>query len=162
MVSLKWNMSTTEKKQFLSDPVCRWPWGLLEDGQWGLLTEDKNWKAAVCESRNRKCWILVVLGYRQPEPLCEWSLSSIKQLVTRLCLKDGFGLQITATLQVTEQTSVTVCILFGRWLFFNVARDNLCFFLFPVIFHSYTMWCSYFSAVLLLSVGFHLVLLLAA
>lgn len=40
----------------------------------------------------------MVLGYTQTEAVCEQSLSSIKQLVTLLQLKGGFGLQFTATL----------------------------------------------------------------
>lgn len=52
-------------------------------------------------------------------------------------------------LWVTEQTPTNVCILFGRWLFFNVAQDHLSSSLFLFFLPSYSMWCSYFSAVLL-------------
>lgn len=56
---------------------------------------------------------------------------------------------------------ISVCILFGGWLVFNIAQDNLCSSLSPVFLPSYSMPCSCFSAVLLFSVGIILVLLAA-
>lgn len=58
----------------------------------------------------------MVLGYTQTEAVCEQSLSSIKQLVTLLQLKGGFGLQSTATLVALQnklQLIFAFCLVDG-------------------------------------------------
>lgn len=54
---LKLNVFTILKK-IVDKPGLWWLQVCLEEGQWGSLTEDKNWKACVHKSRNGRCCYL--------------------------------------------------------------------------------------------------------